>query len=508
MAADGTARPLRLAVDLTQLHRGGENGGVKPFAFAYLRWLGRQNTVALTLLFLTRRASHGEVRCLARAHDELICLIDDDDSVPIGSAPGSAAERLWSDPPSDLLRQLGADVLYCPFTSCRWHFPGVRTIATVVDVLHRDFPQTLADDDIAQREAIFADTVYRADLIQVISRHTFGRMVHHYGVPPERLFCSPIVIHDRLRSAPAVAPPATANSRPYFLYPANAWRHKNHETLLLAFQLYRREQGAAAWDLTLTGHDDDAMRAVLARAAALGLADAVHYLGFVDEPRYAAVWRDAGALVFPSLHEGFGIPLVEAMAFGLPIVSSSLTSLPEVGGEACLYVDATSSTDLSRGLANISGNAALRAELRQRGQARLGGLSFERDAAAFLDKIVACAALPPRPTNKGFHGAGRTDDIAAVLPPPGPLPAMLHLSVHASETPRTLRVELGAVTEATLPLPAGIPTATTLQIRSNTEPLVLRATGNNGGAPGAVRLASMVWCDAAGHTTVLAGSAT
>lgn len=386
-SADNARPPLRLAIDFTPLRSGGENGGVKPFIFSYLGWLGAQTIAPLQFIFITRRGSHADVRVLARPQDELVCLVDDDPTVPLRTEPQHAHEILLRDPPADALLSLRADVLYSPFSSCRCHIPGVPLIATVVDVLHRDYPPTLTPDDIVLRESMFRTIVERATLVQVISRYTLERMNHHYGFPRERMFCSYIAIQQRLQTSAAPAPSAA----PHFLYPANAWRHKNHETLLVAYRLYRDENPAAPWPLVLTGHDDPAMRAVLARAAELGLADHVRYLGFVCDEDYVRVWQSAGALVFPSLHEGFGIPLLEGMAFGLPIICGNLTSLPEVGGNACLYVDPNQPRALANAMVRITADPELRAQLRQRGAARLREFSFIRDAEFFLEKIQACA---------------------------------------------------------------------------------------------------------------------
>jgi glycosyltransferase involved in cell wall biosynthesis len=435
-------RPLRIAVDLTPLLPFGQNGGVKPFIFEYLGWLGRQRLVPVQFLLLTRRMTHADVRALARFNDEIVCVIDEPSGAAIRTETHSPRESARFGAPPDLVARLGADVLYCPFGACTWSHPGIPTLVTVVDVLHRDYPFSLSEPEIAAREAAFQEVMRIADRIQGISEHTLARVTHHYSYPRERMFCSHIAIHHRFDPSAISAPPFRA-PRPYFLYPANAWKHKNHEALFLAYGLYRARAGDGAWDLFLTGHADGAMASLLGLAATLGLDRSVRFLGHLSDDRYAGVWRGAGAMVFPSLHEGFGIPLVEAMAFGLPVLSSQAGSLVEVGGDACLYVDATKPLELADAMARIAGDSGLRAELSARGRRRLGAFSFEQDARRLLGEFVACAGEPARLSRKGVSPDGWTGANASFGTPRWDGPSRLEIAIRAMPAPRTLRLSLG-----------------------------------------------------------------
>jgi glycosyltransferase involved in cell wall biosynthesis len=302
------ASSLRIAIDLSLLRPRGENGGIKPFAFEYIRELARIEGEAVTFVFLTWSCSHDEVRALARPHDELVCVRHTDDS-PLSEVSGwREGEVLWLNPPPTLLVQLKVSLLYAPLGSAEFACPGVPLVVTVADVLHRDYPLTLEPHVVAHRESVFQDLVKVADRYQCISSHTASRLIELFGVDPARAFRTYIVIQERLDCTKA------SGDRPipeqYFFFPANAWQHKNHKTLLVAYRLYRHLAGPGAWELVLTGHDDDAMRGVLAAAQSLGIAEHVRFFGHLSDTEFAAVWRHAGAMVFPSLHEGFGIPLL------------------------------------------------------------------------------------------------------------------------------------------------------------------------------------------------------
>lgn len=428
---------LTLAVDLTPLLPGGSNGGVKPFIFEYLKWLGNQRVYPLRFVFLTRSSSHHEVRPLARFADELICILNDSEKVEVLEPHNSPAERCLFDPPEDLVARIGADVVYTPFGCCKWHWPGVPTIATAIDALHRDYPQSLTPSDVALRESLFLDLKSRADLVQCISFFTMDRMEQYYGIDRKRMFCSYIAIHNRLKSE---TPSRKPGSRLYFLFPANAWKHKNHPVLLLAYGIYLKIPEIEHWDLVLTGHDDAAMREVLNLAQTLGLSQRVRYLGHLGEKEYTSVWANAGALLFPSIYEGFGIPLVEAMAFGQPILASRSGSIQEVGGEACLYADPRKPEELAQAMFQISTDESLRERLIDLGHLRLKDFSFQSDAHVFLEKIVTCARTPARIAVRGIYVDGWTGPRVTFNSPRGAGSSDLRISVRPMPADRTFRL--------------------------------------------------------------------
>ncbi len=447
-----TLRPIRLAVDLSDLRPGGENGGIKPFLFETLLWLGRQGRTPLRFLYLTCSHTHAEVRDeLARMDDEVICVRDNGGVLPTGEER-APRERLCVPPPSDLLLQLDAHVLYCPFGSVSFAMPGVCTICTVVDVLHRDFPWSLSAHHNAAREQAFQSIVSVADALQCNSEHVVSRMREHYGVEGKRMFTVYNAVHGRFAALPEAAGKAAA--APFFFYPANAWKHKNHEILLLAYGLYRAAAtaaGEAPWPLVLTGHEDERWTEMRSLAQTLGLlgGDAARFVGYVPSNEFASLWATAGALVFPSLHEGFGIPLLEAMEHDVPVLCSLDGSLPEVGADACLFVDARRPEALAEGMRRLAVDPALRERLVRAGRRRLADFSQDREAGRLLDVIVDLAGqFPPyRSFAQGIHPDGWTEKTALLALPGSPVtkpvPGKLTLHFHPLPVPRHLRLRAG-----------------------------------------------------------------
>ncbi|MCP5196309.1 MAG: glycosyltransferase family 4 protein [Gammaproteobacteria bacterium] len=410
---------LRIMVDLTPVRPGGETGGAKYFIFEFLRFIGERYYSDFEFVFLTSSANHCEIRQqLARSCDELVCVREEAGfSMPVASAY-SPKEQLWLSPLADLAIELKTNVVYCPFGMVDYACPGIPTVTLIVDVLHRDYPYTLSPDGVEFRERFFAEAVARSDYFQCISQFTTKRMIALYGVENARLFHTYIPIHHRLGSSPDSALSGVLPVKGFFYYPANAWIHKNHESLLLAYRIYRQRVGDTAWPLVLTGHEDARFAQLKAITVNLGIAENTHFLGFVSKETLAQLWHAAGALIFPSLHEGFGIPLLEAMQHATPILANDACSIPEVGGEACLYVDARKPLELAEGLWRIAHDMDLCKKLIAAGTKRLQAFSLEQEAGKLADCFQRCASGWPRFSMSGIYVDGWISEAAVLSLPP------------------------------------------------------------------------------------------
>lgn len=231
-----------------------------------------------------------------------------------------------------------------------------------------------------------------------ISRATKDDLVSHYGADPARVS----VVHHGLGTAfrPARDPgvPARHGLRePYFLYVGTVQPRKNLERLieayaalgsLLAGETAAGERRPAAPLLAIAGRRGWLTEAIERRAAQAGVAGRVRFLGYVPDEDLPALLSGATAFVFPSLYEGFGMPVLEAMACGAPVLTSATSSLPEVAGDAALLVDPADTGAIAAGLARLAADEALRADLRARGMARAAQFSWERCARETLAVLL------------------------------------------------------------------------------------------------------------------------
>jgi glycosyltransferase involved in cell wall biosynthesis len=170
----------------------------------------------------------------------------------------------------------------------------------------------------------------------------------------------------------------------------NLLPHKNVLRLLDALAIVRRQQHCR---LIIRGEGRPSyVRAVHKRVESLGLQDAVTFMGYTDEATLRQLYRRAACMVLPSLGEGFGLPVIEAMACGTPVITASTSSLPEVAGDAALMVDPRDAGELAGAMIRVLSDKALRDQLRQKGLAQAGTFSWCRTAdeiSRALDEVLA-----------------------------------------------------------------------------------------------------------------------
>jgi glycosyltransferase involved in cell wall biosynthesis len=224
-------------------------------------------------------------------------------------------------------------------------------------------------------------------LVVAVSENTRRDIVRVYGIDPARVQ----VVHSGCDADVFQPPPAPAAGPPYFLYVGNLLPHKNVLRLLDAFALLCRRRPAR---LVIRG---DARRGhgrhVLARVEALGLGHAVSVVPYASEAQMRRLYGGAIGLVMPSLYEGFGLPVLEAMACGTPVITSGTSAMPEVAGDAALLVDPQDSVGLAEAMHALATDADLREDLRVRGRRRAAVFTWERTATE-LSRLLDEAGTP------------------------------------------------------------------------------------------------------------------
>ena len=212
--------------------------------------------------------------------------------------------------------------------------------------------------------AFLGRSLAKAARLISVSDATRTELARHYPKAAERA----VTVHLWSEAALGQSGPAL-EAEPYFLAVGQFERRKNLVRLLDAFAAARR-QGMTT-ELRLCGRPGPGGRQVLERIAAPDIADAVHVHRGPTDAELGRLYRGARALLFPSLCEGFGLPLLEAMQAGLPILTSDRSSMPEVAGDAALLVDPLDVAAIERGILRLDGDRGLREDLARRGRARL-----------------------------------------------------------------------------------------------------------------------------------------
>ena len=372
--------PIVVAVDLHLLVAGGQNGGIKPAIYCSLEKIAHHHGENIQFEFLVNRAVAEEVA--ARFGGSQVHVIQEKAN-PLASRPGRRLPwGVW-------WRLRKADLLYAPLWFSPFHSRARPTVALMVDMLHRDHPAMLSGEPERRwREEIVAFAASNSARVQTISRTMAERVHDYYGVSAARLFTTYLPLQSRFEASAAAK--SGPSYREGFLYPANLWPHKNHERLLAGYAQYRSRAGAAAWSLMLTGHREAGRSAALeAQMSALGLsAQDVQFPGFLDEKTFARTWETTGALIFPSLYEGFGMPLLEAMRFGVPIAASRIASIPEIAGDAALFFDPYDPQAIADAMFQLSTQPSLRSDLVKKGRERLRFFDADREVDKLADVFL------------------------------------------------------------------------------------------------------------------------
>jgi glycosyltransferase involved in cell wall biosynthesis len=262
--------------------------------------------------------------------------------------------------------------------------PGVVTIH---DVAFLRFPERYLPGRRRYLRYFTRWSVRGARRVLASSENTKRDLVELLGVPEERVRVIYLGVEDRMRQP--VDPEAVQRLRQvhglpeqFFLYLGTLEPRKNLVRLLEAYAQARR--AGVTWPLILAGGKGWLYEEIFARVRALHLEEYVRFPGYVLYEDLPLWYNAAGVFVYPSLYEGFGLPVAEAMACGCPVLTAQNSSLPEVAGDAAILVDGESVESLSQGLVHLAADQALRQTLGTRGRAQAARFTWQRTAAAIL----------------------------------------------------------------------------------------------------------------------------
>lgn len=293
------------------------------------------------------------------------------------------------------VQRCGIDVLFSPaFTGpARARYASV---VTVHDLRHEDWPETFPRAHRLLLTHLTRRSVRAAAQILTVSEHAKRRIEAVYRIPAERITVTYLAADpwysERLDgTAIACVLGRLAVESPYIFSLAAPGHQKNLDTLVDAYILLRRTAGTPI-RLALAGAYGDAIAGLRRRVADAGFATEMRELGWVDTADLPALYQGAAMFVMPSRYEGFGIPIVEAMASGTPVVTTTATSLPEVAGDAAVLVDPEDAASIATAMRRLLDDAALRADLIARGEARARQLTWERAARQTLAVLHRAAS--------------------------------------------------------------------------------------------------------------------
>lgn len=358
-------RPLRIGIDIRPFYE--PLTGVGWYLYYLLHELAKHEDVELYLFGDARITEYGPSLHAKLPENARLCFFDLRGQ-PLGrlDRPITAAAYVaW-------MELADCDVWFAAnYFLPRLHSAVARRrVITIHDLTYKRFPELLQKETLFALEAQMAREIAAADAIVCVSESTRRDLLRHYQVDPDRA----VAIHSGL-GAPKSAEPIEGLPARYILFVSTIEPRKNLETLIDAFERLR-DSGRYDGSLVVVGRVGWKSEALLPRLRGRGI---VH-LDYLRAEQLVTVYRKAEVFAFPSIYEGFGFPLLEAMTQGVPSVAARSSSLPEVGGDAALYFDPKNVDELTEQLDRLVNDPALRSELVAKGHAQAA--KFRWDVAA------------------------------------------------------------------------------------------------------------------------------
>lgn len=265
--------------------------------------------------------------------------------------------------------------------------PGTegKVISVIHDMAYIRYPETLNASNLRRLKNGIAGSISRSDHIIAVSEFTKREIVELLGVPEDKisvLYCAASLSDETgdfedLRKKYCI-------DMPYILYMGTIEPRKNLVRLIKAYEKLRELPGRQV-KLVLAGGNGWKNDEIYAAAAASRFSDDIVFTGYVSAAEKNLLYRNAEFLSFISLYEGFGMPLAEAMSLGCPILCSREASLPEIAGNAALYVDAYDIDGIKDGMDKLLGTPELADELRINGYERVNNFSWEKSSAKLVE---------------------------------------------------------------------------------------------------------------------------
>lgn len=284
------------------------------------------------------------------------------------------------------------DLVHFPHFDIPIFYRG-KFVVTIHDLIHQHFAMKRATslDPVTFRikrlgyGQIFRAAVRKSAKILVPSNFVKEQLINEWSVDDGKIIITSEGVEEQLIAKAGSLTPAKISKvlqkfavlPPYIFYVGNAHPHKNVEGLIAAFRKLKIKE----LKLVLAGSDHYFWQSLKDQYQDKDII----YTGFVTDEELVALYKEAALFIMPSFEEGFGIPILEAMAVGVPVVSSNAGALKEVGGEAAVYFDPTNINDISAKISEVLNSAKIRYDLIEKGKKRYQQFSWEKLAKETLE---------------------------------------------------------------------------------------------------------------------------
>ncbi|MDA1316669.1 MAG: glycosyltransferase family 1 protein [bacterium] len=297
--------------------------------------------------------------------------------------------RMWSQVflPWRLYKKKDIDVFFSPAHYSPRYCP-VPLVVTIHDLSYYYYPDEFLKKDLYKLTNWTAASIGKAREIIAVSKTTKKDIQKYFDVDEEHLHViyNGFEKHTLPKNGIDVLKEYDLIKQKYLMYVGTLQPRKNIPTLVEAFAAFHKTN--KDFKLVIVGKHGWLFDNLFESVKKYNVEDAVIFTGFIPDEKVAQLYSNAFCFVLPSLYEGFGIPILEAMSYRCPVISSHASSLPEIGADACLYFDPKDSNDLQEKISMLYENKSTYSTLIKAGEDRVKNFSWEQSAKDTLDVII------------------------------------------------------------------------------------------------------------------------
>ncbi len=283
------------------------------------------------------------------------------------------------------MKDINAQLLFCPFLDSLFHSPDAPVVSVIDDLQYLAYPQFFTAQEISKRDRAFRDTCRYVSRIIAPSEFMRKVILANSNLKAEQV----ITVYTRgvdeignsVEGSEDLLKRLGVQASRYLLYPANYLPHKNHEMLFVGFNLYIQRHNKNDLKIVLTGLPDDRQQFLKEIVRRMGLSKQIIFAEYLLKDDFALLMQKCYAVIIPSLYEGSGESLLEAMSMSKPILCSNVTALPEIARDSALYFDPRKPDDIANAISRLVNDSALADDLVERGKLRLRELGDGRITA-------------------------------------------------------------------------------------------------------------------------------
>ncbi len=266
-------------------------------------------------------------------------------------------------------------------------FSPVPQVISIMDLAFFHFPEYFTKKDLTQLKSWTAYSVRKAEAIITISNASKDDIIKQYNIPDEKIYVIYPGIKERKTLKPHVYTMNELKTKYSILFVGTLQPRKNILRLIEAFSILSKKRAFSDIDLVIVGKKGWSYEEILKAPKKFSIADRVKFLDFVPDEDLPLLYQNAQCFVLPSLYEGFGLPVLEAMKHNCPVITSNVSSLPEAGGDAAVYVDPLSVDDIAEKLEKVLSDKNLRHTMIEKGRKQIQKFSWEMSAKETLEVL-------------------------------------------------------------------------------------------------------------------------